>query len=165
MAEGFRFMPWVYLGWEPFSSAHGLVKCNINTGVHACARRADLSLREVTIARDGKRRLASANDITHQKHAEDFGRFWKSKSWDLPREKMVGFHLLAGTFVAGATRVGGGADEKTRIERLCLSLLMSKVIKSFVPELRSRYMFFEFRDSYVLSWWTLYVHFTQFLFF
>ena len=25
-----------------------------------------------------------------------------------------------------------------------------KVIKSFVPELRSRYVFFEFRDSYVL---------------
>ena len=28
--------------------------------------------------------------------------------------------------------------------------LNSKVIKSFVPELRSRYVFFEFRDSYVL---------------
>ena len=26
----------------------------------------------------------------------------------------------------------------------------SKVIKGFVPELRSRYMFFVFRDSYVL---------------
>ena len=29
--------------------------------------------------------------------------------------------------------------------------LYSKVIKSFVPELRSRYVFFVFRDSYVLS--------------
>ena len=29
--------------------------------------------------------------------------------------------------------------------------LNSKVIKSFVPEMRSRYVFFEFRDSYVLS--------------
>ena len=28
--------------------------------------------------------------------------------------------------------------------------LNSKVIKSFVPELRSRYVFFVFRDSYVL---------------
>ena len=28
--------------------------------------------------------------------------------------------------------------------------LNSKVIKGFVPELRSRYVFFEFRDSYVL---------------
>ena len=30
--------------------------------------------------------------------------------------------------------------------------LNSKVIKSFVPELRSRYVFFEFRDSYVLCY-------------
>ena len=37
--------------------------------------------------------------------------------------------------------------------------LNSKVIKSFVPELRSRYVFFEFRDSYVLSLWTFDVRF------
>ena len=30
--------------------------------------------------------------------------------------------------------------------------LNSKVIKSFVSELRSRYVFFEFRDSYVLCY-------------
>ena len=47
----------------------------------------------------------------------------------MPRGKTVGFRLLAETFVAGATRGGGGGggvDEKARIERLCLSLLMSK---------------------------------------
>ena len=54
---------------------HGLLRCNIKTGVHAYARGADVSLRDVTIARDGKRELASANDVTHWKHAEDFGRF------------------------------------------------------------------------------------------
>ena len=53
------------------------------------------------------------------------------------------------------TRCGGGADGKVIIERLCISLsymktFNSKVIKGFVPELRSRYMFFVFRDSYVL---------------
>ena len=53
--------------------------------------------------------------------------------------------------MVGATRVAGWADEKARIERLCLSPyvkepLNSKVIKGFVPELRSRYVFFEFRD-------------------
>ena len=42
-----------------------------------------------------------------------------------------------------------------KIERLCISLhyvetFNSKVIKGFVPELRSRYVFFVFRDSYVL---------------
>ena len=49
----------------------------------------------------------------------------------------------------------GSADGKASIERLCLSPYVekpfnSKVIKSFVPELRSRYVFFVFRDSYVL---------------
>ena len=39
--------------------------------------------------------------------------------------------------------------------------LNSNVIKSFVPELRSRYVFFEFRDSYVLSLWTFDVRFTH----
>ena len=39
--------------------------------------------------------------------------------------------------------------------------LNSKVIKGFVPELRSRYVFFEIRDSYYLCIyiWTVYVHF------
>ena len=49
----------------------------------------------------------------------------------------------------------GGADGKASKERLCISLpyvetFNSKVIKGFVPELRSRYVFFVFRDSYVL---------------
>ena len=57
---------------------------------------------------------------------------------------------------------GEGADEKARIERLCLSPyveepLLSKVIKRFVPEQRSRYVFFEFRDSYVLCDICIYV--------
>ena len=34
--------------------------------------------------------------VMHRKRAEDFGRFRKSllESWDLPREKMVGFRVL-----------------------------------------------------------------------
>ena len=36
-----------------------------------------------------------------------------------------------------------------------------KIIRSFVPGLRSRYVFFEFRDSYVLSLWTFDVRFTH----
>ena len=60
----------------------------------------------------------------------------------------------ASGLVAGTTRVGG-ADGKVIIERLCISLpyvetFNSKVIKGFVPELRSRYGFFVFLDSYVL---------------
>ena len=39
--------------------------------------------------------------------------------------------------------------------------LNTKVIKSFVPELRSRHVFFEFGDSYLLSLWTFDVRFTH----
>ena len=56
--------------------------------------------------------------------------------------------------MADATRVVGAVG-KASIERLCLSPYVekpfkSRVIKSFVPEVRSRYVFFVFRDSYVL---------------
>ena len=33
------------------------------------------NFRDVTIARDGKRGLESANDVTYRKRAEGFGRF------------------------------------------------------------------------------------------
>ena len=66
--------------------------------------------------------------------------------WDLPREKTVGFRLLAETFVVGATRarsrfVCGGADENDRIERMCTSLRRTFKFKGFVPKLRSRKCF------------------------
>ena len=57
------------------------------------------------------------------------------------------------------------ADEKTRIERMCISLLYveeplnSKVIKSFVPELRSRKCFscFEIPMFYVYIYIYIYI--------
>ena len=54
-----------------------------------------------------------------------------------------------------SARDRGGGDKKVIIEILCISLpyvetFNSKVIKGFVPELRSRYVFFVFKDSYVL---------------
>ena len=59
--------------------------------------------------------------------------------WDLPRGKTVGFRLLAETFVAGATRVGGGRWKSQNRKTAPLSPyveepLNSKVIKSFVHE-------------------------------
>ena len=78
-----------------------------------------MSLRDVTIARDGKRRLASANDVMHRKRADDFGRFWKSQlveNWT-PNET-VDFRLLAETFVASATpRVGVGVGGRWILHR------------------------------------------------
>ena len=89
--------------------------------------------------------------------AEDFGGFEKSQLSRVGQSEGEGWHSLARSgLVAGATRVGvGRADGKTIIERLCISLpyvetINSKVIKGFVPELRSRYVFFVFQDSYVL---------------
>ena len=144
------------------------------TQVFTRTSRADMSLRDVTIARDGKRRIASANDVTHRKRAEDFGWFWKSQwveirhrtSWveNWTPNETVDFRLLAETFVVGATRIGGGGDEKARIERLCLSPyveepLNSKVIERFVPEQRSRYVFFEFRDPKFYVIYICYEHY------
>ena len=62
----------------------------------------------------------------------------------------------------------GGVDEKVIIERLCISFtyveepLNSKVIKSFVPELRSRNCFscFGIPMFYVYMLWTFCVRFT-----
>ena len=49
----------------------------ILTQMFARAGGADVSLRDVTIARDGKRGQESANDVTHRKRTEDFGDFEK----------------------------------------------------------------------------------------
>ena len=66
----------------------------------------------------------------------------------------------------GTTRVVAGHG-KVIIERLCISLpyvetFNSKVIKGFVPELRSRYVFFVFRDPYVLCICYIYEHYERF---
>ena len=113
--------------------------------------------------------LPSASDVTHRKRAEDFGNLKKVSS---RVDTCLGRRRLA---FAGSrrpcgrcrTRCRGAEDEKARRERMCISLpyveerLNSKVIKSFLPELRCRYVFFVFRDSYVLSLWTFDVRFTH----
>ena len=113
----------------------------------------------------------------HRKRAEDFGRFEKVEiqAWTRPdgfvrrgrgaelrirlRTGMVDFwgSLRPDEFVGYGrhTCCRRRGDGKASIERLCISLpyvetLNSKVIKGFVPELRSCYVFFVFRDSYVL---------------
>ena len=95
----------------------------------------------------------------HRKRAR---RIWrdlkKSVSWELDSERegpTFGARWGQTNLCAkGVARVLG-ADEKVIIERSCISLpyvetFNSKVIKGFVPELRSRYVFFVFWDSYVL---------------
>ena len=65
---------------------------------------------------------------------------------------------------AGVARDGGCRWKSQNRKNVYLSpyveeVLNLKVIKSFAPELRSRYVFFEFRDSYVLTSWTFNVRF------
>ena len=103
--------------------------------------------------------LHSASDVTHRQRAEDLGRFWKSQLRTWHRTIRLTFAYSRRPLWRVLHMLGWGADEKARIERLCLSLpyvetFNSKVIKGFVPELRSRKVFFVFRDSYVLSLWT-----------
>ena len=140
---------------------HGLLRCNINTSVHARARGAGVSLRDVTIARDGKRGYR----VRMTSHTGSVRRIWGI--W----RKLVELRLDTGregsTFAwAGVARDAGGRWKGQNRKMVPLSPyvekpLNSKVIKSFVPELRNRYVFFEFRDSYVLSLWTFDVHFTH----
>ena len=94
--------------------------------------------------------LGDVNDIMHRKRTQ---RILKkmSVSWVLWSEEEGWLSLARGCH----TCLWGEADEKANLERLCLSPyfekpLKSKVIKSFVLELRSRYLFFMFPDSYVL---------------
>ena len=105
---------------------HGLLRCNINTGVHAHASRADVSLRDFTIARDGKRGLVSANDITHWKHKEDFGNLKKVRRVETRHQTRRLTFACSQRPLWLVPHEMGGADEKARIERLCLSLLLSK---------------------------------------
>ena len=100
--------------------------------------------------------LASANDVTHRKHAEDFGNLKKvSRVETRHRTRRGDFRLLAEAW--GRCRTRWGADEKGQNRKFVpLSTyvekpLNSKVIKSFVPELRSRKSFscFEIPMFYV----------------
>ena len=107
----------------------------------------------------------------HRKRARRIlGDFEKSRlSWVLPRKKTVDFRLLAEAL--WRVRTWWAADRRVSRERLCLSSCVekpfnSKVIKSFVPELRSRKCFscfgiLMFCVLYIYIYiWTLYVRFT-----
>ena len=155
------------MGWQPFGAVHGLLRCHINIGVHAHARGADVSLRDVTIAQMGNG--ASKCEWRHAPEAR--GGFWDFEkvselSWILPREKTVDFRLLAEALGRCHACWRGGRWKIQNRKNVYLSPyvekpLNSKVIKSFVPELRSRKCFscFEIPMFYVYMLWTLYVHF------
>ena len=145
IVDGFQFMPLGIVRLRAFRISTWVMLGATLKHVFTFARRADVSLRDVTIARDGKR-------VTQYewRHAPEVrGGFWvilkKSVSWELDTER-DGWHSLArGELCGECPTKWGRADEKAGIERLCLSPyvekpLNSKVIKRFISELRSRYV-------------------------
>ena len=113
----------------------------------------DVSFTDVKIKIPGP---GNVNDVMHRKRARRILGDWKKVS-ELSlavRRRRVTF--ASSQWPCGGCHTGWGwGDGKVIIERLCLSLpyvetFISEVIKGFVPELRSRYVFFAFRDSYVL---------------
>ena len=133
---------------------HRLVGCKLECRCWR-ARGKDVSFTDVKIRIPGPE---DVNDVMRRKRARRIWGDLRKVSWvESYGPKKKGWLSLARRgLVAGATRVGG-AGRKASIERLCLSPYIekpfnSKVIKSFVPELRSRKcFFFVFRDSYILS--------------
>ena len=114
----------------------------------------------------------SANGVTHRKREEDFRRFEKV-SWveTCHRTRRVNFRgsQRPDEFARYGrhTRWGRGRWKSQNKKNVYLSPyaeepLNSKVIKSFVPELRSRKCFscFEIPIFYVYMLWTFYVCFT-----
>ena len=106
---------------------HGLLRCNISTGVRAraLARNERVTQRCHSSLR-WKTGLQSANNVTQRKRAEDFENLKKVRELrlDTGRERLT--FACSQRPWAGVTRDGGGAAEKARIEKFCLSLLMSK---------------------------------------
>ena len=142
---------------------HGLLRCNINAGVRA--RGVDVSLRCHNRNPRWETGLESANDIM----CGGFWGFWKKSVSCVESccpKKKGDFCLLAEALGRCRMRWEGRWKSQNR-KNVYLSpyveeSLNSKVIKSFVPELRSRKCFLCFKilcSIYML--WTFYVRFTH----
>ena len=129
----------------------------------------DVWLRDVTIAQ-----MRNEPRESEWRHAPEvcrgFWEIWKSQLVELRtrhRTRRVDFRLLAETLGRCRTRWRGSRWKSQNRKNVHLSPyveepLNSKVIKSFVPELRSRKCFacFEIPMFYVYMLWTFYVRFT-----
>ena len=153
------------MGWEPFGSVHGLLRCNINAGVNALARRKRVTQR-CHNSPDGKRGYRVRVTSRTGSAWRIWGILKKSVSWVefyLGRRRLA-FACSRKPCGGCRTRWRGWADGKARIERMCISLpyvesFNSKVIKGFVPEPRSRKCFFlcfEIPMFYAYMLWTFF---------
>ena len=79
--------------------------------------------------------IHSANDVTHRKRAEDFGRFWKSQLVELrTASEEKDSHEMGSRWKSQNRKIVPLSPD---VEKP----FNSKVIKSFLPELRSRKCF------------------------
>ena len=136
---------------------HGLLTYNIDVGVRARARSVSLTIE--TRVGNGARKC----QWRHTPEARGgLWEIWKSQLVELRtghRTRRVDFRgsqrLDEFARYGRCTRCGGRRWKSQNRKNVYLSPyveepLNSKVIKGFVLELRSHYVFFEFRDSYVL---------------
>ena len=124
-----------------------------------------VSLRDVTIARDEKRGYR-VRVTSRTGSARRIWGIWRKLVELRPAPGEDGWLSLARRGLGLVSHEMGGSRWKSQSRKIVpLSPyveepLNSKVIKSFVPEQRSRYVFFEFRDSCLLSLWTFDLRFT-----
>ena len=167
MAEGFRFMPLGFSWAENLSAQCMGYLGTILTQVFTGAREADVSLRDVTMAQMGNG--ASKCEWCHAPEARrGFGDFLKKSVSSVETclgRRQVSFACSRRPWAGGARDWGGGRWKIQNRKNVYLSPnieepLNSKVIKNFVPELRSRKYFscFEIPMFYVIH---IYEHYTS----
>ena len=147
MAEGFRFMPLGLVRLRTFRFSAWVTEVQHERRCSRACGWVDVSFRDVKIKIPDRGMWMTS--CTGSERGGFWGVWKKSVSWELDSERE------GSTFGARWDQTNLCATGKVIIERLCISLpyvktFNSKVIKGFVPELRSRYVFFVFRDSYVL---------------
>ena len=135
---------------------HGLVRCK-HERRYSRAHGAGVSFRDVTIKIPDR---GCDEGIGWRHESETWAEIWEKSVREFWHPKKKVDFRSSPRPCGGCTRGEGGANGKVR----CTSLpyvekhFHSKVIKCFVPELRSRQVFFVFRDSYVIyicALWTL----------
>ena len=147
---------------------HGLLRCNINIGVHAYARaeRSGRVTQSCHNSPDGKRGYRVRVTSRTGSAWRFLGDFEKVRELSPVSEEDGWLSLARGGLGQVSHEMGGGRWKSQNRKNVYLSPyveepLNSKVIESFVPEQRSRYVIFEFRDSYVLSLGTFDARFTH----
>ena len=124
MAEGFRLMPLGLVRLRTFRPM-GYLGATLTQVFTRVRRQSERVTQRCNNSPRWEMGLASANDVRHQKRVEDLGNLKKvSRVETRHRTRRVDFRLLAEAL--GGCRSRWGADEKARIERLCLSLSLCR---------------------------------------